>query len=47
MKRWNSWGNENIGSIAGLAPSAITLLHGLPGESKPLKDATLADVINI
>jgi hypothetical protein len=47
MKRWNSWGNGNIGLISGLAPCAITLLHGLLGESKLLKDATLADVIYI
>ncbi|NIB38563.1 FAD-binding oxidoreductase [Pseudomaricurvus alkylphenolicus] len=45
MRRWNSWGEENKDMDAKIGPAAMSMLQELLGESTPLKDATLEEVI--
>lgn len=45
MKRWNGWGDDNNDLDYALSPSAQHFLEEIIGHSKPLKDATLEEVI--
>ncbi len=45
MKRWNGWGDDSNDLDFSLSPSARHFLEEIIGKSRPLKDASLQDVI--